>query len=112
MRLKALVFAALPGQVVVHDGNNGAAQQTHQNSGEHGEDDIGRIVDVQVQPGVGHQERNDGGGDAGPFVLNHQHRGGLEAADGVAGGEGAVQVTGEKPLDVAFRQGHPALQLG
>ena len=57
--LKALVFAPLLGKEVVHDGNNGAAQQTQQNTGEHGEDDIGGVVDVQVQPGIGHQERND-----------------------------------------------------
>ena len=108
----SLVFAPLFGEELVDDGHDGAAQQAQQDSGEHGEDHVSRVVDVQVQPGEGHQEGDDGGGDAHALVLDQQDGGGLEAGDGVAGGEGLVQVAGHQPFDVALGDGHPVFQLG
>ena len=85
---------------MIHDGHDGAAQQAQQNTGEHREDHVAGIVDVQVQPGKSHQESNDGGGDAQPLVLDQQHGGGLEAGDGMAGGEGEVVLGVNEQLDL------------
>ena len=42
----ALIFAALGGTDLIDDGDDGAAQQAQQDTGEHGEDHVGGVVDV------------------------------------------------------------------
>ena len=64
-----------------------------------GEDHIGGVVHIQVQPGEGNQHRQNQGGDAQLFVVQENHNRGFEGGDGMAGGEGKVMHPVDKQRD-------------
>lgn len=76
---------------------DGVYDQVAQNAEEDAENqrnqNVGRVVDVQVQPGEGNQDCQNRGRDAQTLVVEHQHRAGLKGSDGVAGGEGVIVQT-------------------
>ena len=82
---------------------DGVYDQVAQNAEEDAENqrnqNVGRVVDVQVQPGEGNQDCQNRGRDAQTLVVEHQHRAGLKGGDGVAGGEGEVVLGGNQQGD-------------
>ncbi len=78
---------------------DGTAQESEQRSQNHGHQHIGRVVDVQIQPGEGHQHRQNDGGNAHFLAVLQQHHCGLEGGDGVSGGEGEVVLGIDQQID-------------
>ena len=74
-------------------------QECQTNAKDHGNDDIGGVVDIQIQPGEGDQASQQHGGNAELLVMKQDHRGGLKGGNGVSGGEREVMLGFNQKLD-------------